>query len=254
MAIKGLTDEIVPRYPRIGKIRKGGEKPANGVGPDLDHFRFVSPYPEVVRAFAESYPGRPRDVRIFIPHDTVEDAFHTACEVWNKTGLIHRCDGVMMSVWREGARYVRGVRPCAGGHRENDPHRDAIGRLEFIIPELVEKGFVGYVGLETHSLHDILNITRVLSAIYKSQGTLAGVEFLLRRVKENISVPGWGEHKRDRNRLDKWLVRLEPSVEWVKAHLDTARRQALNPAPTPPAILPERVAVPESETAVEEAF
>ncbi len=241
MSIKGLTDEVSPRYPRIGKLRKGGEKSATGFGADLDYFRFVSPYPEVTKAFAAAYPNRPREVRIFIPHDTVEAAFQTSCELWNKTGLLHRCDGQTMTLWRDGARYVRGAKPCTGGHRDNDPKRDSVGRLEFIIPQLVEKGFVGYVSLETHSLHDILNTSRVLAAIYKSQGTLAGVEFLLRRVKENISVPGWGDRKNDRSRVDKWLVRLEPSVEWVKAHLDTVRRQALNPPPAAPVLLPKRI-------------
>jgi Recombination directionality factor-like len=239
MTIVGLTDGIVPRYPRLGKLRKGGEKSANGYGPDLDHFRFVSPYPEVAKAFHGSYPNKPNQIRLFIPHDTVEDAFSTSCEVWNKTGLVHRCDGQTMSVWREGARYVRGAKPCTGGHRDGDPHRDALGRLEFIIPQLVEKGFVGYVSLETHSLNDILNISRVLAAIYKSHGTLAGVEFVLKRVKENISVPGWGEHKNDRARVDKWLVRLEPSVEWVKSHVDVLQRQAFAPLPPAPVSLPE---------------
>lgn len=245
MSIKGLTDEIVPRYPRLGKLRKGGEKTANGYGPDLDHFRFVSPYPEVTKAFYGAYPARPNQIRLFIPHDTIEDAFATSCEVWNKTGLVHRCDGQTMSVWREGPRYVRGARPCPGGHRENDPHHDAVGRLEFIIPQLVEHGFVGYVTLETHSIHDILNLSRVLSAIYKSHGTLAGVEFVLRRVKENISVPGWGAQKNDRARADKWLVHLEPSVDWVKGHVDSLQRQAFAPLPARP-VLPDPESLTES--------
>jgi hypothetical protein len=113
---------------------------------------------------------------------------------------------------------------------------------------------VGYVSLETHSLNDILNISRMLSAIYKSQGTLAGVEFVLRRVKENISVPGWGDRKNDRSRVDKWLVRLEPSVEWLKAHMDTARRQALNPGVTLPTMLPESSSVMSDEAMAEISF
>lgn len=220
MTIVGLTDNIVPRYPRLGKLRKGGEKTANGYGPDLDHFRFVSPYPEVAKAFNELYPGKPDAIKIFIPHDTVEDAFSTTCEVWNKTGMVHRCNGQVMSIWREGAKYVKGTKPCMGGHRDGDPLRDALGRLEFIIPGLVAKGFVGYVTLETHSIHDILNLSSVIAAVYKSQGTVAGVEFTLRRVKENISTPGWGDRANDRSRVDKWLVRLEPSSKWVKAQLD----------------------------------
>ncbi len=60
---------------------------------------------------------------------------------------------------------------------------------------------------------------------------MAAGEFVLRRVKENISVPGWGAQKNDRARTDKWLVRLEPSVEWVKGHVESLQRQAFAPLP-----------------------
>ena len=227
MQILGLTDDITPRFQNIGKLRKGGEKTAGGYGPDLDYFRFTSDRPGVVEAFAEAYGEKPRLLRVFVPHQTVHAAFPTWCEVWNATGLVHRCDGQWMSIWRNGSNYSRERKPCDGGHEKNDPKNDSVGRLEVIIPELINAGFVGYVTLETHSLHDILHISRTLQAVYDSRGDLRGVEFTLWRVQETISAPGWGDRKNDRSKVKKWLVKLQPSPDWVRVQLESARMDAL---------------------------
>lgn len=232
MPILGLTDNIIPRFRRLGKLRKGGEKTAGGYGPDLDHFRFTSDQPEIVEAFHRVYGKEPRLIRIYIPHESINEAFSTWCEVWSASGLVHRCNGKTMFLWREGDKYLRGERPCSGGHEKNEPQNDAVGRLEFIIPELIQAGYVGYVTLETHSINDILAIGGVLQAVHGSRHDLRGVEFSLRRIQENIGVPGWGDRKGDRSRADKWLVKIEPAADWVRLQLETARAEALAlPAP-----------------------
>lgn len=232
MTIVGLTDNIVPRFRRLGKLRKGGEKTDKGYGPDLDHFRFTSDQPEIVEAFHLAYGAEPRLIRIYIPYKHVNDAFPTCCEVWGASGLMHRCDGQTMSLWREGSKFLRGEKPCPGGHEKDDPKSDAVGRLEFIIPELVQAGYVGHVTLETHSINDILAISSALQAVYEAGQDLRGVEFTLRRVKEKIGVPGWGDRKNDRARTDKWLVKIEPTADWVKVQLEASRAEALSlPAP-----------------------
>ena len=160
--IDGLT--AAPRFPRLGKLRKGGEKTKSGFGEDLDHFRFVSDSPEVAQAFVAAYGEQPRLINVFLPRALPVDAFQTWAEVWSATGLIHRCDGKMMTVWLEEGRYQRGQKPCMGGHEKGDYMNDAVGRLDVIIPELVMAGYVGFVTLETHSKHDLLNIMSVLQA------------------------------------------------------------------------------------------
>jgi len=226
MPVKGLTDEIRPRFPRLGKLRKGGEKTASGFGPDLDHFRFTSDRPEIVKAFHDAFGKEPRTIPVYIPHATPEDAFPVWSEIWGATGLVHRCDGETMTVWLDGGVYKRGAKPCAGGHTNNDYLQDAVGRLEMIIPELVEAGFVGYVTLETHSKNDILSILATLHAVYEARQNnelgLRGVLFNLRRVQESISTPGFGKNAGKRSRVTKWLVRLEPAADWVQLQIEMA--------------------------------
>lgn len=220
MPIIGLTDNIQPKFPLLGKLRKGGEKTPSGYGPDLDHFRFTSDNPDVVSAFVTAYGDAPRVLPVFIPYATPDEAFTAWCEVWNATGLVHRCDGVTMSIWlAEGGKYQRGAKPCMGGHDKGDARNDSVGRLNLILPELFKAGFVGYVTMETHSINDIVRILEVLTQVHKSTGDnplgLRGIEFHLKRVQESISVPGFGAQAGKRSRVNKWLVRLEPAPSWV---------------------------------------
>lgn len=217
--IIGLTDDIQPRLTRLGKLRKGGEKTSSGFGPDLDHFRFTSDRPEIVAAFEHAFGKEARSVLVYTFAETTEQVFSTWCEIWDKSGLVHRCDGQTMSVWRDGDKYQRGSKPCAGGHDKGDPRNDAVGRLEVVVPELIEAGFVGTVTMETHSLNDIVAIAASLEYVRVQRHTLEGAAFNLRRVKDNISVPGWGDRKGQRSRADKWLVKLEPVAEFALRQL-----------------------------------
>ena len=242
MSIVGLTDSVVVSFQRLGKLYKGGPKTASGFGADLEYFRFNSDNPAIMAAFADAYGTQPKVINCFIPHATPEQAFPNWCEVWGKTGLVHRCDGQTMSVWLNGDKYERGVKPCMGGHEKGDPLNDAVGRLDVIIPELVAAGFVGYVTLETHGKHDILNIVKVLGAVHQSrignEAGLRGVPFVLRRVRENISIPGYGKTEGQCTRADKWLVKLEPSSDWLRVQIEMSRMEALNMPQ------PDRLALP----------
>lgn len=208
MAIKGLTDRetLKPQVPRLGKLRKGGPKPsANKPGPDLDHFRFTSEgHPEIVEAFHEVYGNEPRAVNGVLFYDTVEENFSTWIECWDASGLVFRSDGEHWLVWRDGDQLNEGKKP-----HQDDPDQVEIGRLEFFIPELVQMGFRGTVTLETHSNHDLRNIASTLMALERERGTLRGAEIVIRRIKEKIGVPGWGDRKGQRSTSEKWLVKIE---------------------------------------------
>lgn len=242
MPIRGMTDKqsITPRFPRLGKLRKGGEriekvnkdgKKYTTWGEDLNHFRFTSPNPDIVTAFEEVYGKEPKSIMVYLPYATPDECFPTWCELWGESGLVHRCDGENMTIWLEGDHYVKGSKPCVGGHKNNNPLDDGIGRLSVIIPELVQAGFVGFVTVETHSKNDIVSISSVLAEALQQRGDnplgLRGIQFQLRRIQENISVPGWGDRKGKRSRTDKWLVRLEPAVEWVRLQLTLDRQRAM---------------------------
>jgi hypothetical protein len=224
--IKGLTDEVKAQFPNLGKLRKGSEKVGDKMGRELPYWRFTSERAEIVEAFTAAYGSQPTLINCYMAYSTPDEAFSTWCEIWGATGLVHRCDGETMSIWQEAGKYVRGSKPCAGGHDKNDPLNDAVGRLAIIIPELVYAGYVGLVTVETHGKHDILSISRALQAVYESRGGngqgLHGIPFNLRRVPEQVSTPGFGNRTGQRSMVEKWNVKLEPAADWVRLQLDMA--------------------------------
>ena len=224
MPIKGLTDRdsITPRFPRIGKLRKGGVKAsANKPGPELDHWRFTSDRPGAETAFEAAYGGAAASVSVYLPYPTVEENFQTWKEAWKTGGLDHRCDGETCVIWLgPDAKYHRDPQPCPGGCKE-------IGRLEVIIPEMLQAGHIGTVTMETHSLNDLISVMETLTKTAELRGDnplgLRGILFNLRRVPEQISVPGFGQNAGKRQRVEKWLVKIEPAVDWVQAQMALTR-------------------------------
>lgn len=240
--IVGLTDTVMPSFPRLGKLRKGGEKQQrtrNGktyeiYGEDLPYFRFTSDRPDVMAAFRQAYGDQPTALAVYLPYTTIEQNFATWKEKWARGGLEHRCDGVTMTIWQEAGKYVQGAKPCP--YKDTPDHKDAckeIGRLTVILPELWRAGFVGYVTMETHSLHDIMNIQASLLATLEARGDnpmgLRGIEFTLRKSLETISTPGDGQ----RVSRDKYLVRLEPMATWASLQLQAAQQAAMGMLPAP---------------------
>lgn len=228
MPIKGMTDResLRPRLPRLGKLRKGAEKTGNKPGADLDHFRLDSKHPEVTAAFVEAYGETPRVINAILYGNTVKDVFPTWIEAWDAAGLVMRSDGENWLLWRDGSEYKRGSKP----HRDIEG-QSIVGRLEFLVPELLSAGIVGTVTIETHSNNDIRNISTVLATIEQERGGLRGAQIVIRRVLESISIPGWGDRKGQRSRADKWLVKIElPRAMFAALEAADQTRAAL-PAP-----------------------
>lgn len=229
MPIIGLTDDnsASNTWPRLGKLRKGGVKTPKKPGEDLNHFRFTSDNPQVAAAFDAAFGKTPNSLMVFLPYRNVGENFPTWCEIWNASGLEHRCDGQTMVRWREGDKIISGAKLCTGGHKNDDPRQDAVGRLEVIIPQLLEAGYVGTVTMETHADgNDMPFIFGVLNTVMDARGDLRGVPFRLYRQLENIGVPGYGDRAGQRARADKWLVKIEPAAEWVRAQLAQAQAGA----------------------------
>jgi hypothetical protein len=217
MPIKNLTDRdsLRPQLARLGKLRKGGEKTGNKPGDDLPYFRPDMNDPDVQRAFVEAYGEQPKMVNVILFYETLEDNFSTWIECWDASGLVFRSDGEFWRVWRDGSSYKRGEKP----HIDKEG-QDIVGRLEFLVPELIQQGYVGTVTLETHSNHDLRNIGAVLLAAEQERGTLRGAQFVLRRVEEEISVPGWGDRKGKRSKATKHLVKIEPPRQLFTAMIE----------------------------------
>jgi hypothetical protein len=59
MPIKGLTDTVLPSFPVLGKLRKGGPKGERGYGAELSYFRFSGAVPGIEQKFGEVYGAQP---------------------------------------------------------------------------------------------------------------------------------------------------------------------------------------------------
>lgn len=232
MPIIGMTDAstAMPRFPRLGVLRKGAPRPEGGrrPGSDLEWFRFDASKPAIGEAFARAYGTQPDSLTVFLPYALISDCFPTWREEWVAGGLVHRCDGQTCSVWRNAqGRYSRDPKPCPYLQVTDEAKGcKPIGRLNLILPDLLRAGFVGYVSLGTTSINDIVSIHASLLAVAEARGNedLRGIAFQLYRQKEEISTPG---KDGQRMRREVSLVKLVPSVEWVRGQLAASAREAL---------------------------
>jgi hypothetical protein len=83
---------------------------------------------------------------------------------------------------------------------------------------------MAYVTVETHSINDIIQLTRNLNAALAMRGTLKGIPFVLSRRPQEISTPG---KDGKRQRFVKWLLFLEPDPAWVAIQLAAMHQNAM---------------------------
>jgi hypothetical protein len=215
MPIKGLTDRGAS-FPRIGELRKGGEKPTgNKPGADLTHFRFTSQHSDVTEDFTARYGTHPTAVNCYLPFRTASENFEAWIEEWGAGGLRWRGDGETLVIWQTpDGKYSQEPKPQPAGGKQ-------AGRLKLIIPEL---GRLAYVTALTTSINDILEMQSTLDAYEALRGDLRGIPFILSRVPRMVSTPG---KDGQRVRREKWLWHLEAQPAWVQAQLSVMQRDAL---------------------------
>lgn len=221
MPIIGLTDRGAS-FPRIGELRKGGEKPKTGnkPGPDLQHFRFTSQHADVVQKFVAAYGQTPTSVNVYLPFATATANFEAWWEEWGAGSLKWRGDGKTLVLWQKpDGTYSTQPKPQPAGGKE-------VGRFKVIIPELQR---LAYVVALTTSVHDIANLSQNLDAYEAMRGDLRGIPFVLSRVPSMIPSP---TKEGTRVRRETWLWHLEAQPAWVQAQLSVMQRQALPTAAT----------------------
>lgn len=202
------------RLPSVGELRKGAARTEDDIarkrpGKDLPYFRFTSDYPDVAAKFLETYTDKPATIwNLYLPHKTTDENFDCWQEEWVAGGLIHRCDGVTCSVWRDkDGHYQQTAKPCPGGCKP-------IGRLAAIAPAL---GHLATITIMTSSIHDIANLQRQLRALEIMHGSLQGIPLSLRRASHRISVPG--QNGQPRSRMAKSLLTIEAMPQWFELKL-----------------------------------
>lgn len=242
--IVGLTTDVKRQFPSLGILRKGKKevrKRKDGstveIPVDLEFFRFVNEQrPDVERAFHEAYGENPTSLSFYFQYDDIDDVWDAWQEEWVAGGLVHRCDGETMVLWRTpDGGYSTERRPCPyhSGEKQRtakQPGCKPVGRLRILLPKLLEAGHIGDVTLLTGSKHDIMSIQACLEEIqhYRQDAGLRGIEFVLRRDPREISTPG---NDGKRVRRTKSLITIAPAARWVQFQLRAAeRRQFMLPA------------------------
>ncbi len=245
MTIKGLTREVSRGFTRIGQLRKGAPKGEDGkAGKDLTYFRFVPATNDergrqIAKDFAAIYGDKPVALRVYLPYETPAENFPHYREEWSASGIMRRCDGENLLLWRDTktGNIRLGPRPCpkVGDYCEQCKAR-YVGHLEVILPELWAKEHIGLVSVETTAKNDLLNLWRNLlnnEALARAMGApngLQGIEFILRRVPQMISTPV-GNGKRARR--ESWLLSLEMAPQWASLQLQAASMSAVATLPSP---------------------
>ncbi len=230
MSIVGMTDRPAG-FPRLGIVRKGKPKPANGKTPGADSDQFeLRDAPLIAEAYQVYGPEPVRQLNVVLAYDDLDRVFSCWREIWGKSGLHHRCDGAIVH-WQAD---VQGKLEHVAEKQMPCPLTACkpVGRLEFFVREIMR---LGTHSLITTSKHDILRLSEQLRGISLSNGgdgtnRLFGIPCLLTRAPQKISVP-----KEDgRVKVTKWLVSIEADPAWVEAKLALlgARPDALElPAP-----------------------
>jgi len=250
MPIRSVDQRVREQFPRIGRLRKGAPKrkkrDANGDeyetwGEDLHWFRFVTDNPAVLAALAKHYGAEPDSMEIMLPHSTVEANFDYMREYYRAGGLDFYCDEKFAYLWRDDDGYMRtDPKPCpycsgAKLRTSKDPGCRPAGYLTVILPKLVEEGFAGHILVETHSWNDIYSILGSLkyAASLRQRNVLGlrGIVWRLYRVPNKVSTPFSKDERRKRARREKWLVKLEPTAQWVQAQIEAEKAAALLPDP-----------------------
>ena len=211
MGIKGITDSDV-RFESIGRLRKGAEKRERQkggrtitiFGEELDYFRFTSDDKALQSLFVDLYGHKPKKLSVLMPYPTAERVFSSWKESWSGGRLQHRCDGQSTVIYLEKGEYKRESKPCPGGCSE-------VGRLQVILPEILEAGYTGVITLETHSINDIIHIDSTLKSYEDLKGRINGLGFDIERVWKKIDVP----MGKKRGKVDKCLVKIRAKSDWV---------------------------------------
>jgi len=217
-------EDVTSRFKTLGKLKKGAPK-SEGLS-DLEYFRFDPAKDDaaLLQAFEDAYGPEPQVLdRVYLPYDKMEQCFSSWRELYGQNGLCKvRCNGDVIVDWIEGNRHRHGHRICDKKFKDTenrcpDCPLKPVGRLEIILPELWEAGYIGLVTLETHSWNDIATIAGKLV----QWEPLTGRPFKLWREDTRIGVP----IKDRRAAMEHSLIKLELTDERLMLEFEAAKRR-----------------------------
>jgi hypothetical protein len=197
MPIQGLTTRNQYNrnraIPRLGKLRKGEEKQGNRPGKDLDYFRvdFEPQYEFLRDVFEGLYTKEPKEFKVKLIGNTVEQVFPTYYEEWNATTLLHQCDGEKQNIHYDtnDMKYSKNAISCLSPDKDTPKCGcGRIGRLTVMLPDLVDATqIMGAFTIETHSVHDIIQLFNSLMLLEEQLGKLMWLPVTIGRANQEKS-------------------------------------------------------------------
>lgn len=224
-------DGVLGNLPRIGKLRKGGEKGEKSPGRDLDFFRLtLEPQYESIRQdFEQLYTPEPTELHnVLLAADSPDLAFTYWYEHWAHAKIVRRCDGdEIVGRYIESKGYDTTHLPCACNESNRECHQH--GYMDIVLPDLCSlTGTWGKITLLTSSLYDVIALRKCMIVADAFIGQLHNVSFwsvpfTIGRAPQNVPVTINGK-------------RSIKSMSLIYAHVDPEfNRQVFTPMLTRPA-------------------
>lgn len=173
------------RYPRMGKIRLGAEKPERGPGRELAYFRLPQELLDdekfmAVLAKYNDNPSQPTRLPIWLPFPSIAANLSRSRDLWNTAGVLkcRSCDGVTCQrLDDKTGTYVTG--DCKGNSCKDARYCRWIHRLVVILPDA--KGS-GVWQIDTPSPNNWATLLTELAALMQqTRGHIAGIDLMLTR-------------------------------------------------------------------------
>lgn len=199
MPIIGLTDNISPRFPLLGRLatlETGGFvfEPTHG-------HEFLWPI------FTQAYGELPKHLDVWLAFNTLEATFPNWLDQYadNSRALVRRCDGRNLHLSRDDQGNMKRERlPCLRPKKQcKCTHQ---GYLNLILPKIMGANVVGMVQLQTGNVPDIIAIAANLKAVLAYQEDFSHTTFTLAHCPQIVA------------NQERYVCSLFPGPDWLKIH------------------------------------
>ena len=232
-----IVKAAIPKCPKCKKSDFGADFPK-----EADHFVLDSA-PDIIQALGTDHLS---ELKIYFPFDEVESNFPQFMQYFTASSLVCKGDGekiihainpttgrrvvrngiALVDFMDEGKIQVAAGQymACPGLDRDLYPKCSKCKPSGMLLVFLRDIPRLAYYQIPTNSIHNLVNLSEQLYYVQKEvekltgHPRLAGIPFILKRVRRSLSVPKTDNkgNQVGRQRVEKWLLELEIEFDWVQ--------------------------------------